>query len=83
MEKVNLTVRLDRELKERVEAACRRQDVTLSQLVRSSFRKFLNQLEELEGRQKTPAEVKRVGDQIAATAAYVRGPGVKSKRGKR
>ena len=77
MEKVNLTVRLDREMKEQVEEVCRQKDITVSQLVRSSFRRFLNDVREAEVRQKTLHEVEKVEKQMAAVSAFVRGPGAK------
>lgn len=70
MEKVNLTVRLDRKMKEAVEEICKEKDITVSQLVRFGFRRFLN--ESPRDRQKTPEEIHKAKAQVATAVAFVR-----------
>lgn len=84
MEKVNLTIRLDREMKESIEAFCKKRDVTISQVVRAAFRRYLNEAQEAEKQERAMERSKDTRAQVAAASAFVRGPGAgKSSKNRR
>lgn len=89
MEKVNLTIRLDKQMKEEMVSYCAENDVTMSQLIRSIFRRQLNAARDakfqsvkepsLEGKEKITRQIQALKEVMPS---FLRGPGGKSK-GKR